>query len=47
MQKKYHILLAEALRLFIPSQLRGGRAKEKTVTLGYLNTLQNFDDVIR
>lgn len=46
MQKKYHILLAEALRLFIPSQLRGGRVKEKTVTLGYLNTLLNFDDVI-
>ncbi|MDL2258224.1 primosomal protein N' [Eubacteriales bacterium OttesenSCG-928-K08] len=31
MQKSYHCLLVDALRLMIPAQLRGGRIKEKTL----------------
>lgn len=30
MQRSYHCLLVDALRLMIPAQLRGGRIKEKT-----------------
>ncbi len=33
MAGKYHILLAEALRLFIPAEMRGGRVSEKTVAM--------------
>lgn len=33
MARKYHILLAEALRLFIPAEMRGGRISEKTVAM--------------
>ena len=31
MAKAYHCFLVDALRLMIPSQMRGGRVKEKTV----------------
>lgn len=33
MQKSYHCVLAEALRLMIPAELRGGRVKEKNIRL--------------
>lgn len=47
MQGKYHILLADALRLFIPAQLRGGRVSEKTSTEVYLNPDIAYDDIIK
>lgn len=47
MQSKYHILLADALRLFIPSELRGGRVNEKTLTEIYLNPELSYDNIIK
>lgn len=45
MKSKYHVLLAEALRLFIPAQLRGGRVREKTAKMVYLCDT-DFDEII-
>jgi ABC-type dipeptide/oligopeptide/nickel transport system ATPase component len=47
MQSKYHILLAEALRLFIPSQLRGGRVSEKTSEEVYINPDIDYDEILK
>jgi primosomal protein N' (replication factor Y) len=47
MQSKYHILLAEALRLFIPSQLRGGRVSEKTSEEVYINPDVDYNEIIK
>lgn len=38
-RKSYHCVLAEALRLMIPSELRGGRVKEKSIRLVELSTV--------
>lgn len=37
MSKKYHCMMVEALRLMIPSQMRGSRVREKIMDVAYLN----------
>ena len=46
MQGKYHILLADALRLFIPSELRGGRVNVKTAEEICINPLLEIESIL-
>lgn len=40
-KNKYHVLLAEALRLFIPAEMRGGKVEQKTKN--YVRISENVD----
>lgn len=46
MQGKYHILLAEALRLFIPAELRGGRVGSKRAFEAFLNPDLSVENIL-
>lgn len=45
MAKECHIMLAESLRLFIPSEMRGGRVSEKTESIAALGTVLSLDEM--
>jgi primosomal protein N' (replication factor Y) len=47
MQKGYHCLLVDALRLMIPSQLRGGRIKEKIERTVRLSDPERAEEMLR
>ena len=46
MQGKYHCLLAEALRLFIPAELRGGRVGQKSLPVAYINPDISAEEIL-
>ena len=46
MQSKYHILLADALRLFIPAELRRGTVNEKLISYIYINPKIDYEKTI-
>ncbi|MBO5215740.1 MAG: primosomal protein N' [Clostridia bacterium] len=45
MRERYHLRTVDVLRLFIPSQMRGGRVKELTVKYAYLSPEYRDKDV--
>lgn len=47
MQKNYHCLLVESLRLMIPAQLRGGRVREKVERTVMLNPSADPDSFLQ
>ncbi len=46
MQGKYHCLLAEALKLFIPAELRGGRVSQKSLAVARLNPAFSAEEIL-
>ena len=46
MQKSYHCLLVDALRLMIPAQMRGGRVKEKVERTIQLSVPDRADEML-
>lgn len=43
MRKKYHITMALILRLFLPSEMRKGKVREKMVTFAVINSDLTYD----